>query len=125
MNGLAIAMTVNAVAGILFFEWSYGKFSRHRDGNEARDRDFPAFRRTDAYKWSRLKFWPGAMLFLPCRAIFCVVSLFLITMMCKLLIGCHDFSKGPLKNGCRRRMILFLLKLNAYIWVFVAGGTTS
>ena len=46
-------------------------------------------------------------------------------MFCKVLICCHDFSKGPLKNGCRRRMILFSLKMNAYIWIFVSGAFTQ
>ena len=37
----------------------------------------------------------------------------------------HDFSKGPIKEGCRKSLIAIMYKLNAYVFVFVAGIFTS
>jgi len=74
-NTLFIGFGVNAFCGILLFEFIYHKTRRFRDGNEERDSKFPYFRRLDAPKWARWKFYPGAMTLLFPRASFCILSL--------------------------------------------------
>jgi hypothetical protein len=119
---LLICLGVNAFVGILLFEIAYSKIGkRYTDGNEERDSKFPAFRRTDAYKWSRCSFYPGAMLFLPLKLAYLFVQFVIMTLIFKLLTCCHNSKKGPLQNGCRKTVIVFLLRLNARIWLFVCG----
>ena len=46
-----IALLVNALIGLLLFEWAWGKMSRFRNPDEDINAMFPAFRRDDAPKW--------------------------------------------------------------------------
>ena len=41
--------------------------------DEIRDSQFPAFRRLDASRWSRLKFYPGALFTLPARILLLIL----------------------------------------------------
>ena len=59
--------------GLVLFEWSYYKLRVIRKPNEARDARYPAFRRADAVKWRRWKFYPGALTLLPLRVILAVM----------------------------------------------------
>lgn len=59
--------------GFIAIEYAFRRLKRFRDGNEERDSKFPAFRRRDAKKWSRLKFYPGALLSMPFRLIFMIL----------------------------------------------------
>lgn len=34
---------------------------------------------------------------------------------------CHDFSKGPLKNGCRKSILTCTVRFLGYIQLFLAG----
>ena len=118
---LLICLGVNALVGILLFEMAFSKIGkRFTDGNEERDSKFPAFRRTDAYKWRRCSFYPGAML-MPLKLVYLFVQFLIMTLIFKLLTCCHNSKKGPLQNGCRKTVIIFLLRLNAMIWLFVCG----
>jgi hypothetical protein len=53
--------------GIVAIEYAFAKLKRFRDGDEKRDAQFPHYRRLDVKKWSRCKFYPGAMLSMPIR----------------------------------------------------------
>jgi hypothetical protein len=68
--------------GLVLFEWSYYKLRVIRKPNEARDARYPAFRRTDAVKWRRWKFYPGALTLLPLRVILAV----LIGLICYITV---------------------------------------
>lgn len=37
----------------------------------------------------------------------------------------HDFNKGPLEKGWRKRLISFLYRRTANIWMFVSGVSTE
>ncbi len=57
---------LNALIGLLIFEWSWAQCKPIININETRDSRYPAFRRYDASKWRRWKFYPGALtLLLP------------------------------------------------------------
>jgi hypothetical protein len=68
--------------GLGLFEWSYFKLRVMREPNEARDARYPAFRRFDAVKWRRWKFYPGALTLLPLRVILAV----LIGLICFITV---------------------------------------
>jgi hypothetical protein len=70
---LAIAFIIQAVIGICAVEFAFGKLNRFRDGNEARDTKFPAYRRLDAKNWNKCKFYPGAMFSMPARLIILIL----------------------------------------------------
>ena len=42
---------LNAALGHLLFERAWARTKRHRETNEERDKNFPAWRRNDAPKW--------------------------------------------------------------------------
>lgn len=67
--GLWVFLAINAVIGILLVEFAFGKFKRHMEKDEERDKWFPQFRRYDAPNFSRLYFYPGAMTVLVPRLI--------------------------------------------------------
>lgn len=71
---LGIYLLVQAVLGIIAIEYAFSRTKRFRERNEERDSVFPPFRRYDAEKWSRLKFYPGAMFLMPTRAIMLVLD---------------------------------------------------
>lgn len=97
---------VNAVLGIALFELAYSQIApRIKDGNEERDKIYPVFRRTDTRKWSRLSFYPGAIL-LPFRLAFLIVDSSILALLLKLVTFGYDFEDGPIKNGLRKTMIM-------------------
>ena len=61
--------------GLLMFEWAWASIKPLRDVNEDRDGKYPAFRRWDAYKWKKWRFYFGAVTFMPIRFILsiCIV----------------------------------------------------
>jgi len=93
---------MNALTGILLFEWAWSKTDRVRIVDEKRDNLFPAWRREDTPKWSRLRFYPGAVSILPLR-FFCMILLAIILYLVTRLIfiGVDITKKVP---DSRRRI---------------------
>ena len=111
----------NAVLGIALFELAYSQIApRIKDGNEERDKIYPVFRRMDTKKWSRLNFYPGAI-FLPFRLAFLILDCSILAILLKLVTFNYDFKDGPIKNGLRKTIIMYLVQANAYIFVFMTG----
>ena len=82
LKPLWIYLGVQAVIGLIGVEWALWKFRRYMEVDEERDCNFPAFRRLDAHKFARWKFYPGALLMMPTRfvlmileGLFCVIGL--------------------------------------------------
>ena len=82
MEGLYIFLIVNALIGLLLFEYAWAKVRKVREINEERDSLYPAFRRYDAKKWSKWRFYIGAVTFMPIRLILSIVPL----IFCYLLV---------------------------------------
>jgi len=62
---------------------------------------------------------------MPTRLALLVINgAFLAAVVTILSIG-HDFKKGPLKNGCRKWVILFMYHVGSTVFLFVAGMQTS
>ena len=71
MEPYIIFLIVNAVIGLMMFEYSWYQMKAIREVNEERDSKYPAFRRYDAKHWQKWKFYFGALTYLPIR--FCLV----------------------------------------------------
>ena len=73
INGIAIFLGVQAILGLIALEYAWCRLKRIREVDEDRDSQFPAFRRVDVKNWSKLKFYPGAMLTMPSRLAFLIL----------------------------------------------------
>lgn len=76
-------LILNAIIGILAFEWAWGKVKAIRNYDEKRDSRYPAFRRMDVKKWDKLKFYIGAVTVMPFRVIFALVIIFVTFFIVK------------------------------------------
>ena len=73
---------IQAIIGLIGIEFAFYKFTRYMENDEARDSNFPAFRRYDAPHFRRWKFYPGALLFMPTRmALLLVEGLILLIFL--------------------------------------------
>ena len=120
-KSLAIGLTINAVLGLVIFEYAYWQSRRLRNVDEDRDSKFPAMRRTDVRKWRRWKFWPFAMTLLPLRIFGLIFFVFSIIMKSKLLTCGHDFNKEPLKAGFRKMLLYKWIRVSGYMIVTNCG----
>jgi len=102
------------------FEWSYWKLRRFRVENDERDEQFPSFRRHDAKDWSRLRLMPGSLLVFTRFLLFIINLLFLAIVIKMLCIG-HNFKKGPIPDGCRKKCISFMYKMCCPLALFLSG----
>jgi len=112
---------INALVGILLFEWCYKATKPIREVDEARDSKYPAFRRYDAKKWSRWKFYPGAMTLLFFRLFMAIFNVIMCVVFTKLVcIGANLESGIPL-TGCRRKAIRAIYWFQARIAMLFFG----
>ena len=80
-NLILILLVANAIIGGLLFNTAWKQLSPFINGDEKEDSKYPAFRRIDAKKWNKLKFFLGSITVLPIRFLiitFLVLSLFII-----------------------------------------------
>ena len=80
INGLAIALAVQAVLGIISIEYSFARCKKLMyNKDEKRDEKFAPFVRLDTDRWYRFKFYPGAMFSMPIRLIILIlIGIFLM-----------------------------------------------
>lgn len=65
--------------GLYLFEWAWAKTKCIRDVDEARDSQYPAYRRTEVRKWRKWRFYFGAVTWTPLRIF---VGLTFFTLEC-------------------------------------------
>ena len=122
---LWIYLIVQAIIGLIGIEWALSKYQRFIEVDEARDCNFPAFRRVDSPKYARWKYYPGALLLMPTRFLLLILdAIFLVVLIRILSIG-HDYKQGPMPDGCRKSTIkcMFYIACSFYLWV--CGMNTS
>lgn len=95
-----------ALIGLAVFEWSWCKVKPLRNVNEERDSKYPAFRRYDAVRWSKWKFYPGAVLLLPLRCILTILCLIICYIFTRFFTICHDLRRSPL-IGWRQKGLMY------------------
>jgi Acyltransferase len=93
-----------------------------RDIKEERDGKYPAFRRWDAAKWRRWKFYPGAITIMPLRFIATGIIIMLSYVFVKAGTMGHSFAKGePIKGWCRNLVIGYAYKLFCGLLLLTVG----
>jgi len=107
-----------AIVGVLLFERAWYQTRRFRDGDDERDSHYPELRRTDAKKWAKWKFYPGAIFVLVPRALLNAICISFLALSIKLLCIGHDLDKGPIPDGCRKRCIraVYFLTCSQGLW---------
>lgn len=126
LDYILTALAINALVGAAMFEWAWHQMKAIREINEERDGRFPAYRRWDAERWKKWKFYPGAITLLPVR-IFVVIILISLNYIC-IRVGTmgHSFAKGePIRGKVRNWIIgnsykffclLLLLTTGCWSW---------
>jgi hypothetical protein len=125
MLTVLIYLAVQAVIGIIAIEFAFKKCERFMQPDEERDAQVPHFRRLDAKNWTRWKFYPGAMFLMPTRLVLLMLDAAFLVLVCSVLSIGHSFKKGPMPDGCRKKMIQFFFYVCCSFYLFVAGFTTS
>lgn len=120
-----IYMGCQALVGIFAVEYAFSKTKRFRKVDEERDGKFPAFRRKDVNKWARWKFYPGAMLVMPIRCVLLALIVILLVLLVSIFSIGHDFKKGPMKSGCRKRVIKHIYTIGCGLYLLISGVTTQ
>jgi len=108
------------------FEFAWQHTSRHRDGNEERDKFYPAFRRLDVSKHARWKFMPGALL-LPIRGLLFLLPICFFVGVCFVIkkFGLHNFEKGPLRRGSLKSFADWSLTSGSWLAMLIAGVSVT
>ena len=115
---LIVAMSLQAVLGIIAIEYAFSRLERMKNVDEERDSQFPAFRRRDAAKWSKWKFYPGCIFSMPYRLLLLNLMGVELNLLTQLVMCC---KKRQLKQGTRKRCINCLYRSNARLWMCVGG----
>mmetsp|Transcript_16369 Transcript_16369/g.22139 ORF Transcript_16369/g.22139 Transcript_16369/m.22139 type:complete len:125 (+) Transcript_16369:50-424(+) len=84
-NWRVILIITNAALGLACFEWAWYKMRLYRKPIKELDDMLPAFRRTDADRWSKWKFYPGAVTIMLPRLFFGIA---ICTLLCLYLFIC-------------------------------------
>lgn len=116
---------IQAIVGIAAFEWAYKQVARFREVDLARESYFSAVKRQDAPTWRRWKFYPGAMFTLTTRIILLTTGFLVLFFTISILCVGHNFDKGPIPDGCRKRLIKNIYRACCGWGIFMSGMTTS
>ena len=116
LKWFTLLVIANAFFGLILFEWAWYYTYVVRNHPKELNAIFPMYRREDARRWNKCKFYPGALTLLLPRLIWincCVVAL--IGCIKLTLIG-HDRDR-PMGNF-RRHVMIFWYKLYAHLIMF-------
>jgi hypothetical protein len=91
---VALMFNVSLGLSVLLIVWPL--VPRYLIPNEERDSLFPAFRRLDSHKWNFYMFVPGAVTHMPIRTIICLLALFWLMIILKIILIGHKIGKEPL-----------------------------
>lgn len=111
-------LLLNALAGLITFEWAWYKARRFRDPIPELDQNFPAYCRVDSHKWRKWAFYPGAMTVLYPRFLLGFPWGILAALTLKIFL-CGADTQRPLKKGCRKSCLRFWIKF--YVIIFNYG----
>lgn len=121
-RSMYILLCINALLGLIMFEWAWCSTSRCRTQPVEVDDLFPTFRRVDARRWRKWRFYPGAMTLLLPRLIGSITAGLLLVVQISICMLCHDRSK-PLQDGCRKWCLKWVYNIGARslgYWIFFA-----
>ena len=88
-----VILIINAVIGVILFEYAWGATKRHRQVDEERDKRYPAFRRLDVPKWNKILMYPAAATVLVPRCLLFIGGTALHVILHKILFFGTDLSQ--------------------------------
>ena len=115
-----ILLLLNAIFGLLFFEWGWSKMHRFRFPNKDLNDINPAFRRDDAPKWQKWKFYPGAMTLLIPRFLIFIGTPTLCYFPVKLVLIGH--KQGEPTSGFAGKACTILAGFTGYVCNLMLGA---
>ena len=121
MEWYIYAIAAYMLTGLALFEWAWASVKTIRDVDEARDSQYPAFRRLDAPKWRKWKFYPGAITILPLRFVVGFGSVILLCIIIRILTICLTIDEDTPLSGVRAKLIRFFYKIECKFVGWVGG----
>lgn len=120
-----ILLIANAVLGIIILEWAWQRNTRFRQPIEELDNLMPAFRRNDAKKWARWKFYPGAMTLMIPRFIGGVTLGIILCMIIQVLMVGQPIDE-PISGYFKKTIIRIIFKFFTFWFqLFTDGAYTT
>ena len=113
-----LLIVLNAAGGILVFEWAWYRTRRYRNPLPGLEEAMPCYKRVDALKWKKWRFYLGAMTLLIPRYLLTMINLAFFTTLINLVLIGHDRTK-PLENGCRKWCLRLIYKVGARILSYI------
>ena len=113
MTTIRVLLLLNAVFGLLMFEWAWYKLRRFRKPIGELNAQFPEIARIDAPHWSKWKHYPGALTLMWPRFFFILIVTGTTGILLNIFLICHDRSK-PI-TGLRRILCKGTAKLGVNI----------
>ena len=109
INWYSVLLVLNAIIGLIAFEWGWRKTRRFRNPIEELNAQFPELCREDARHWKKWKLYPGALTLLVPRLIWILsIALIMVILLNVILIGHKDST--PI-TGCRRFFLRIVMTL--------------
>ena len=71
------------ILGLAMFEWAWASMKPFIQVNEARDSEYPAYRRYDVKNWKKWKFYFGAVTVMPMRFLLSIFFILLLYILVK------------------------------------------
>ena len=112
-------LIINALVGLVMFEFAWAATKRYRKLDELRDSRFPAWRRNDVKNWSRLKLYPTALTIMPFRVISFVVANVIVALINKVILLGLDLEK-PIPVS-RRNLTKIVFQIGAWLMSILLG----
>lgn len=109
-----LLLIMNAILGLILFEWAWYKNRRWRNPVMELDCLLPAFRRTDANKWHKWMLYPGAVTLLIPRFLFGVVVVLILVILVKIALICQPMN-DPIR-GCRKYFIRWCYRIACFLF---------
>lgn len=114
-----ILLELNALIGLILFEWAWYKNRRWRKPIKELDCLLPAFRRTDAERWHKWMLYPGAMTLLIPRFLWGVLVVLVLCVFVKIgLIG--QPMDEPIR-GCRSCFVRCCYRVACFLFQFFSN----
>ena len=114
-----ILLILNAVAGLIWFEWAWRQTVRFRNPVAELEELMPSYRRLDAPHWRKICFYPGAVTIMIPRLVICFAFVLAGGLCSQVLLCCHREDR-PL--SCWRKFIhTFLFRLGSFLLQLVVN----
>lgn len=107
-------LIINAILGLVSFEYVWYKSRRHRKPIKELDELMPAFRRIDAHRWSKWRFYIGSFFLWP-RCFIALTYMAVHCINCKILFLGHDLNTPV--TGFRKWLVYWESRWVAWSWM--------